>query len=353
MAEGASVIVEQLNALLSAAEVPIVRRDGGEHVWSEVFDGLSYNPVGYANSSLDYQSAYQRGHGGVWTDLSLIAYWNNKPIAIWPLSYSVKNGESKLSSQGQPVMPPLFSDECPLVTRKRIVKSFLEIANALAINTDKDTWESSESFRNSLGMSEWHIESMGLGADCGIRHELYLDLTRDLTEIRGGFRKSYKSLIAAGNKLWAVKVLDSADEAVWGRFKRLHLQVSGRITRSDETWALQHEQIQSGEAFLVWLENSAGEMVGGGLFNCMGKEGLYAVAAYDRALFDKPLGHVVQYRAIEELKRRNALWYKIGARPYRSDVPAPNDKEISIADFKQGFASHVFPNYLLTHKVIK
>lgn len=93
-------------------------------------------------------------------------------------------------------------------------------------------------------------------------------------------------------------------------------------------------------------------MVGGGLFSFTSDEGLYVVGAYDRSLFDKPLGHVVQYRAIEELKKRDVKWYKIGTRPYSSNAPTPTDKEISIAKFKQGFASHVFPYYFLTHKVI-
>ena len=78
----------------------------------------------------------------------------------------------------------------------------------------------------------------------------------------------------------------------------------------------------------------------------------HAVAAYDRTLFDKPLGHVVQYRAIEEMKKRNISWYKIGVRPYGSDNPKPTEKEISIGEFKAGFSSHCFPHYRLTHQLI-
>ena len=147
-------------------------------------------------------------------------------------------------------------------------------------------------------------------------------------------------------------MLDSINEDIWQEFKKLHLQVSGRVTRSDETWSIQHQDIVHQKAFLVSLKNSAGDMVGGGLFNFSSMEGVYAVGAYDRSLFDKPLGHVVQYRAIEELKKRDVKWYKIGTRPYSSDAPTPTDKEISIGKFKQGFASHVFPHYCLTHKVV-
>lgn len=48
-------------------------------------------------------------------------------------------------------------------------------------------------------------------------------------------------------------------------FRDLHLKVAGRVTRSDETWALQHQDIEHQHAFLIWLKNSAGDMVGGAI----------------------------------------------------------------------------------------
>jgi lipid II:glycine glycyltransferase (peptidoglycan interpeptide bridge formation enzyme) len=58
-----------------------------------------------------------------------------------------------------------------------------------------------------------------------------------------------------------------------------------------------------------------------------------------------PLGHVVQYRAIEEMKKRGIRWYRIGERVYQG-----TEKELHIADFKHGFASHVFPRFQMEHK---
>ena len=92
-------------------------------------------------------------------------------------------------------------------------------------------------------------------------------------------------------------------------------------------------------------------MVGGGLFSFTSDEGLYVVGAYDRSLLDKPLGHVVQYRAIEELKKRDVKWCKIGTRPYSSNAPTPTDKEISIANFKQGFATWHFRKKHKLHRI--
>ena len=91
-------------------------------------------------------------------------------------------------------------------------------------------------------------------------------------------------------------------------------------------------------------------MVGGGFFRISCDEGVYSVGAYNRDFFDQPLGHVVQYCAIEEMKNRGIRWYKIGLRHYPTEVPSPTDKEIQIGEFKQGFASHLFPRFLLKHE---
>lgn len=106
---------------------------------------------------------------------------------------------------------------------------------------------------------------------------------------------------------------------------------------------MQFDMLSAGSAFLVGLRDRIdARLVGAGFFQTTRDEGLYAVAAYDRALFEKPLGHVVQQHAIEVMKSRGMSWYHIGNRPYPQDIPSPSDKQLRIAAFKQGFASHHF-----------
>ena len=344
---------KKLNEILGSTDLSVRKRVDQSKLWDETFGRLSYKPVAYSNASLDYQLAYQCGHGGNWLEISLVICWDNKPTALWPLSFSIKDGQCMLTSQGLPVLPPLFVADCPSISRKRIIKSCLDLANSISVAAKINSWESGESFVESVGMSEWHMQSMAREAVCDFRHELYQDLRPDTTAIKKTFRKSYKSLIASGSRLWTVGVFDShGNEGAWQEFRELHLKVSGRVTRSDDTWAMQQQDIQREAAFLVWLRDGSGDVVGGGLFNFTTDEGGYAVGVYDRTLFDKPLGHIVQYRAIEELKKRGVRWYKIGVRPFRSQTPRPTDKEIAIGEFKQGFASHVFPYYRLTHKCV-
>lgn len=326
------------------------RLDEPDAWWSTALMS-AYAPVLYTNASVEFQWAYQRGHGGDWQDLSLLILWDNRPAAVWPLSYAHKDGGAVLSSHGTPVLPPLFARDCAGSSRKRIVKGCLDLADAIARRGGIVSWSSAESFSGTQGLSEWHAESMARGAACSVSHELFLDLAPDLAEIRRRFRKSYKPLISSGQRLWSVSVLDEPDAAIWNEFRELHFKASQRQTRSDETWEVHLRDIAPERSFLVCLRDESGVMVGAGFFNCTRDEGLYAVAAYDRSLFDKPLGHVVQYRAIEEFKARGTHWYRIGARPFVADLPAPNAKEISIGEFKQGFASHLLPRFMLTHPV--
>ena len=289
--------------------------------------------------------------GGDWEDCSIIILWDNKPAAVWPLSFSRKNQIGFLTSQGLPVLPPIFISDCAYGSRKRIIKGCLDVANRISIAMGIDSWESGESFSNIFGISDWHIESKNRGSTCTLYYDLFLDLKPDLTEIRKNFRKSYKPLINSGAKLWTVGLLKKGDESIWQEYRVLHEKVSGRKTRSDLTWNMQLQEIEKGKSFLVWLRSTSGEMVGGGLFNLTKDECVYAVGAYNRSLFDKPLGHVVQFSAITEMKERGIHWYKLGSRYFHAKCSGSTDKEVRIGEFKQGFASHVFPYYRLTYEV--
>ena len=339
---------------ISAAAIRASYREDDLAAWDQTLSGLHYAPVSYSSASIDYQLAYQRGLGGQWCDVSLVLHHDDRPCGVWPLSLSVKADNASVTSHGFPVLPPLFVKGLPDRSRKSLVKGCLKLLEALCCTRRIAGWESAESFggQPESGLSEWHQQSMFLGAKVFLRHELFVDLSLEIEAIKTRFRKSYKSLIVSGTRIWQVGVIAGKDPAAWEEFQRLHLNVAGRVTRSAETWELHHQAIIDGNALLVFLRNNRADMVGAGFFNITRDEGVYGVGAYDRSLFDKPLGHVVQYRAIEEMKKRGLRWYRIGFRTYPCELPTPTEKEISIGQFKQGFATHLFPQYVLRHDVL-
>lgn len=319
--------------------------------WCNVADRIDYLPVAYSRAMTDYQLAYWRGSGLELLDNSLVLYQDKSACAIWPLSVSIA-GFVRIGSNGDAVLPPLFIAGLTANVKKKLLQSCLEFIDTLGRKLGVRQWQSVDAFCNQAGISEWQHLALCRGATANFSHELFIDLNPPLAEIKSGFRKSYRPLVSLGAKLWQIEVLDRRDDQVWDEFKNLHREVAGKVTRSDDSWRLQHEAVVYGDAFLVYLRDGAERMVGGGFFHSTRDEGVYAVAAYDRELFDKPLGHAVQYRAIEEMKNRGVRWYKIGARPYPGDQPPPSEKELRIAEFKQGFASHILPCYRLSGGVV-
>jgi len=321
-------------------------------LWTDVYNRLAFRPVNYLASMLDYQLAYRRGSGAELQELSCVLRSDNKAVAIWPLTIGVCDGVASVSSEVHPVSPPVFVPHCAASTNKRLTATCQLFVNRLADRLDLSEWHSTSSFVNRADIGNWQIGAMGQGARCSVRHELYVDLRLTLQEIKSRFRKSFRSLVTSGERTWHVEVLCApGDPLVWDEFRQLHVEVSGRVTRSMESWQIQHAALAADDGFLVVLRDANGRMVGGGYFTCSADEGLYAVAAYDRRLFNQPLGHVVQFRAIQELQRRGCRWYRIGTRSFPGEEPAPTAKELAIASFKHGFASHVFPKFCLMHPV--
>ncbi len=311
--------------------------------WDAVLTAASSIPAAYTRALVEYQTRYMMDVVDEYVDLSAVLYNDARPVAVWPLCAYRRGQTWTLASQEGPVRAPLFAGHVTTRTRKRIVDScrtFLtERAKALGVGHLRFT----EAIRGEP-FDAWHRSIVELGATTTLTHGVYVDLTLDLAEIRARMRDRYKSLVNKGLALWKVAVIEEDAPDVFDEFRLLHLAVAGRATRSRATWDIQQAAIASGDAFLVTLRDDVGKLVGGGLFHVSRTDGVYAVGAYDRSLFEMPLGHTVQWKAIETMKRRGLSWHFIGIRSYPQDRPEPTPKELQIGHFKEGFATHVFPH---------
>ena len=345
--------LENLESLLIGAGLNAKRRNEALVDWQQTACNVQYLSVDYSIAMVDYQIAYWSGNHLACKDISLVLMHDNRPCGLWPLSATCEvDGQWRIGSNGGPLLPPLFIAGFSRKSVKSVIGCCLIFIESLCAQIGQFRFDSFEPFAGGAGLSEWHDRLMQGGAKAALQHDLYIDLSQSLADIKSGFRKSYKSLITSGSKLWNVQIIKTSQPMLWwDEFRLLHRAVAGRVTRTEESWRLQHEAIASGDAFFVFLRDDAGRMVGGALFHVTKHEALYAVGAYDRSLFDKPLGHVVQYHAIMEMKRRGIRWYKIGARVYSGDTPQPSDKEFAISHFKQGFSSHLFPRFLLRNEL--
>lgn len=342
--------IKEVKALIQRSQLDAELRADCANEWNDLVDQNSDVPTYYMNHLVNYQSTVFQFLSDRLIDISLVLYNDKKVCGVWPLFLDLNNTESVKSINDQfggIVVPPLFIENFPKKSERRIIKSCIKFVNSLVRLTDGSVWRTSE-LSGSGYVSQWHQIALENDAYLDrVNYELYVDLTLSTEDMRKSIRKSYKPLVSSGLKNWEVTVLDQYCEKTWNRFRELHKSVSGGITRPIESWDIQHNAIKCGNAFLVYVSGRDGEMVGGGLFDMSGNEGNYSVATYKKSLSDQPLGHLVQYHALLKLKEKGRSRYYIGSRFYREELPGVTEKQVNISSFKAGFSSFLLPRVTL------
>jgi FemAB family protein len=319
-------------------------RHQAETEWQQVLAISDFHGLVESDHNVEYELAYFAPPRCV--DCSLVFYSKNyEPCAVLVLYLIEINGISYFSLAGRPIEPILFASNVKMKDRKRISKSLIRVLCDFSNNNNLGEF-TCHGYNSDSGRSidEWYGACAQYCDQIALNHQIYIDLHKSLDEIRSSFRKSYKPLIGKAEKLWESAVLGPKEitSEIWGEFKKLHFVVAGqRNTRSEKSWASQLLHIRSGKAFLITLRDGNHNLVGGGFFYYTRDHGSYATAAYDRSLFDKPLGHLTQWLAIKELKRLGVKLYTIGWLPFENSLPKPSKKDFSIGLFKSGFSDTV------------
>lgn len=312
--------------------------EGDGKDWTKVVDEALVPSAHYNWLSVIYQTAYFSG-SSEYQNLPIIFYTKGEPIAIFPVAIIIQNGINKLVSAGGPIYEPLVIQRATDKQVKTIIdiceKIISDLSNALDIKVNEYQVTST-----TKGMSVWGTSLLMNARVHRIGQQLDVDLsTASLDKIKSSFRKSYRPLINKGLKKWRVEVVEAGDSDTFWEYKQLHVAVAGRETRCIESWKVQLEMLNRKSAFLVTLRDEFNELVGAGLFVYNSQCGLYGSAAYRRDLFAEPLGHVVQYKAIEVMLLKGLKRYEIGYG--FSELYGATEKECSITKFKSGFSNEV------------
>jgi FemAB family protein len=301
-------------------------------------DDFTYYTI-YSPSYNMYQSIYHFGELDDKKNFSFILLRDDKVIGLHILTISESDNTFKISSNGLSILPPLLSNNLTYKEQKQIFRDYVHLIKELKellnckkinINTSNLNYEN-----NYFWIGEW----MKIGSNMNVSCHLWIDLTKGLEGIRSRFSKNTKWRINSSQKLWKIERMTSTNlnENNWGRFKKLHFDAAGRMTRNELSWSVQLDSIRNNTGVLVFLEDSNNEMVGGGFFEYSKDDIHYAVAAYDRNLFDLPLGYAVINEAIKFGIEKKIKRLYLGRRPYKCDFDFPSDKEINIGEFKEQF----------------
>ena len=125
------------------------------------------------------------------------------------------------------------------------------------------------------------------------------------------------------------------DEKIWLDFRKMHKKVSGKITRISETWDHQKKALENDNAILVYIKVH-NKFLGFSFFYYTKDESIYASAIFDEKIKNQkiPVGHLIQYEAINFFVKKKIKNYKIA----RVEKKIKNStKEENILKFKQGF----------------
>ena len=326
--------------------IDFISLSGNEEKWDQASNLLNYLPVEYSNHWIKYQTEYFSSQNDTFVDCSILLLWDNKLCGILPISIHKDNSNYILKSHSSKMLPPLFIKNFSKKSSLKIIQKIYTSFNIFCKQNNIDKIEFTETQYNNGNISLWHELLINNEMQIDIEYEIFVNLNFSIQEIKSSFRESYKSLISSSQKIWSNYILESFDINIWNEFKNLHFDVSGKKTRNDKTWDIQHDSLVKKHSILIYLRDCNNLMIGGGFFDFTNDEAVYSVGVYKRELFDKPIGHLVQMLAIEYFKSKGVRMYKIGT--YTFNQKKHTKKEISISHFKKGFSNCLLPKFIFS-----
>lgn len=191
-------------------------------------------------------------------------------------------------------------------------------------------------------------EILKVASNCSIRFARVLDL--EIPE--QNWSKSVKTASKKAERSGVVCVVrdiyssNSRDlEKGLEELRMLHLQASGRETRTLDTWQAQLQSLVNGSATLVTSYQADGPISSALFIHSLG-DVYYAVSASQNST-DAPKGHVVMRHAIEHFKERKFKRLHLGSQ-YSHLVCQVSEKESGIEKFKALFGGHLNYYFLVT-----
>jgi GNAT superfamily N-acetyltransferase len=172
-------------------------------------------------------------------------------------------------------------------------------------------------------------------------------LDRPFSALLQQMRKGHVYDVKRGMKHFDVTCYgaENISDEVFARYRLLHAQAAGRVTRPLYTFELMRRWISEGKALLLGASKEGSEVGWIYLFLYKGRA-YYGSACNHPEWRRQPVGHALQGHALQWLVEHGYAWYELGLQqfgPLLYDLPT--DKELAIASFKRGFGGVTAPLY--------
>ncbi len=167
----------------------------------------------------------------------------------------------------------------------------------------------------------------------------FIDLNIDIKFIKNQFSKGHKHLINRKFLELNYKIIDykNYNNEIFDMMK-LHKFVSGRTTRSKESWVLNEKMILNKKGFLVSVSFDK-EIISYCFFYCNNNYSEYFSSCTKRDYFKKfnNINHKSIYLAIEYLKKRKFKYFTMGESKILFNESSSSIKLENIQQFKSSF----------------
>ena len=334
--------MKQMTQIIKNYEHVSLMIDVGYEDWKKIYDQLEYQSIDCIYDLVNYRVSYLKPEKA--KNLSLIFYSNKIPVAIVPIIIFNKKKNDNYDFIG--FFPPSFDISIGKKLKLEIFKKYLDIINELKnkISIKLKFNISCFSFNDYEFLSFLYDNNFKI---VEVNKLFIIKNKNSIEKIFADFRKSYKPLINSNIKKYKPKIMncENFDEKIWLSFRTMHKKIVGKITRSSNTWNHQKKALKNNNAILVYL-NVDDKFLGFSFFYYTNHESIYASAVVDEKTKDQkiPVGHLLQYEAINFFVKKNIKNYKIT----RQENSKKNSlKEENILKFKQGFANSFVKEFIL------
>lgn len=272
------------------------------------------------------------------SDKSFVYVVDKVPLALAFLPIEKHGDFFTMSFQGGYVDAPLFENAGAEEAVFSLIDTIAKENNVVKVMFSLDPLGESSAY-NYLQKYQYLDASI-------LSYVIDLTLGDLLASCRRNHRRNIKEILK--NKDFEVFCIDHSNPSYEAHeeYRMLHEKSAGRVTRSKKTFDMQFEKLQQGNAVLVGLRFKT-ESIAFTYFDYHNGKAISASAADDPAYEELPLYHVIMYSAMEYLKKKGVKYIDTSqpSSPSAQFDYYPDQKQLSISHFKQGFGGGFRMNY--------
>jgi len=308
--------------------------------WQQYISKTQISPT-YLKIWLDYLLILSKDSSLLFKDKSFVYLENNEVVACVFLPIEQKDNVFSVSIRGDYVLAPLFDNNKKL--EKQLFQLIDEIAlenNISKIMFSVDPLEKDRYSYNYLQKYNYLDTSI-------LVYFINIKGSDDLLQnCREGYRKLIKPILKDNDFSTFYIDKNNPDYQIHKEYEILHYKCSGRMTRPQETFDIQYQELKQGNATLFGLKYKEKNITYCYFIHNVNK--VIYISGADDPDYDKvSLYHVLIYSAMEHFRRKGVDYIDTGqpSGPSTQAYYYPDEKQLNISYFKRGFRGNFVENF--------